>query len=121
MKTILSIFIGGGLGSVARYLLGTWINRMYQSTFPLGTLTVNVVACFLVGLLAGLIGQSAKDDTVRSLLMIGFCGGFSTFSAFTLDSARLVDAGMPAQMGLYVLLSLIGCLAATFAGVWMAR
>lgn len=116
MKTILAIFIGGGLGSVTRYLLGNWVSRLFTNPFPFGTLTVNLTACFLAGLLAGFV---SKDDAMKSFLVIGFCGGFSTFSAFTLDSAKLFNSGLPGQMLLYIALSLIGCVAATFVGAWM--
>jgi CrcB protein len=121
MNTILLIFVGGGLGSVARYLLGSWITRIYPHAFPLGTLTVNIVACFLVGVLAGLVGQSSKEEFFRSALIVGFCGGFSTFSAFTLESAKLFNSGLPGQMGLYIIASLLACVASTFVGVWLAR
>jgi fluoride exporter len=121
MKTILLIFVGGGLGSVARYLIGSWITRIYPHPLPLGTLTVNIAACFLVGVFAGLAGQSNKDEFIRSAMIVGFCGGFSTFSAFTLDSAKLFNSGLPAQMVLYVMLSLVACTAATFLGVWLSR
>jgi CrcB protein len=124
MKTTLLIFIGGGLGSVARYFLGNWMPKMrihpdlQDVVFPLGTLTVNLVACLLVGLLAGLGGQ--RDPAARALLIIGFCGGFSTFSSFTLELTGLTDASTYGLAVLYIALSLFGCLGATFLGLWLA-
>jgi len=120
MRTALLVFIGGGLGSMARYFLGSWISKIYVHPFPLGTLTVNITACFLVGILAGLAGQRTSDSIVPPLLIIGFCGGFSTFSSFTIESARLASGNMSGLALVYIALSLIGCLAATFLGLWIA-
>lgn len=119
MRIALLIFVGGGVGSVVRYFLGTWITRIYQHAFPLGTLVVNLLACLMVGLLAGVV-QRDVDSPMRSILIIGFCGGFSTFSTFTSESTNLVSNGLGMQAVAYIVLSVAGCLAATFFGVWLA-
>lgn len=119
MKTILFIFLGGGLGSVSRYVLSGWIARLYQQSFPWGTLIVNILACFLAGLAVGWIGQGIKDSPARLFLVTGFCGGFSTFSAFTLDSAELFNGHLTGQMAAYIAMSFAFCLTATFLGLWL--
>jgi CrcB protein len=119
LKALLFIFLGGGLGSVSRYLLGGWISRVYPQTFPIGTLTVNIVACLTAGVIAGWIGYAVKDSSMRLFLITGFCGGFSTFSAFTLESAGLFNNNLTAQMAGYIALSLALCIGATFLGLWL--
>jgi len=120
MKTILLIFLGGGLGSIVRYAVGNWISRLVQDPFPAGTLVVNVVACLLVGLLAGVAGQGPTPSTTKAFLVIGFCGGFSTFSTFTSESALLFNGNMTGSAVAYVTFSVIGCLGATILGLWLA-
>ena len=120
MKTILFIFLGGGFGSVFRYLLGGWISRLHPQPFPLGTLIVNILACFIAGVIAGWIGHGVKDSTTRLFLITGFCGGFSTFSAFTLESAGLFNDNLTGQMVAYMALSLGLCIGSTFLGLWLA-
>jgi CrcB protein len=119
LKTILFIFLGGGIGSVCRYALGGRISRLYPQTFPLGTLTVNIFACFIAGLIAGWVGHGMKDSTARIFLITGFCGGFSTFSAFTLESAGLFNDHLTGQMAAYIAISLGICIGATFLGLWL--
>jgi CrcB protein len=120
LKTILFIFVGGGIGSVCRYFLGGWISRLYPYPFPLGTLTVNILACFIAGLTAGWLGPAVKDSATRLFLITGFCGGFSTFSAFTLESAGLLNDNLNGQMAGYIAISLGLCIGATFLGLWLA-
>lgn len=120
MKTALMIFVGGGLGSVARYFLGSWISKIYVNPFPFGTLTVNIVACFLAGLLAGFAVHRTSQSFINTFLVIGFCGGFSTFSSFTLESAKLAGNSLTGLAGLYIVLSVFVCLSATFLGLWIA-
>ena len=128
MKTALLIFLGGGLGSAARYFLGGWISRLSGSgsgasavaQFPLGTLTVNIVACLLVGLLAGLVDQRTSAPIMRAFLIIGFCGGFSTFSTFSMESVEMIANNLTGHLILYILLSVGCCVGATLGGMWVA-
>jgi CrcB protein len=101
------IFIGGGLGSVLRYLLSLSLTEAYVSDFPLGTLGVNLLGCFLIGMLAGLPGAlGSLSDPVRTFGVTGFLGGFTTFSAFEYDLFRLLfQENQPGKALLNILLS----------------
>ena len=103
----LLVFIGGGLGSVARHGINRAGLALLGPGFPWWTLTVNVVGSFLIGLLAGLFGALETGQNARLFLITGFLGGFTTFSAFSLDALTLWERGAAMQSGLYVLGSVI--------------
>lgn len=118
MGNILYVAIGGALGSVLRYLVSISLN----GAFPYGTLTVNVVGCFLMGLLVGygsFMGQ--LSEPARIFLMVGILGGFTTFSAFSFDVLALVERGQMAQAATYAALSVVLSLFAVFGGVWLVK
>lgn len=119
--TILAIAVGGALGSVLRYLLGGAVQRAGGPGFPYGTLAVNVVGCLIIGLLVQRLTNAEPYSTVRSLLIVGFCGGFTTFSAFSIETVNLVKDGESLTAVLYVFLSLTLCLLATASGLTVAR
>lgn len=117
MNNIIYVFIGGGVGSVLRYLLGNIIDRSHKYVFPYATLTVNVAACFILGLLSGYLLQSKGDhDAQRLLLGVGLCGGFSTFSTFTAELFTSVRNGDMFTAILYMSVSIVSCLLA----FWLA-
>jgi len=116
------IFIGGGLGSVTRFLLGKWVATFHSQQFPYGTLTVNVIACFLLGLLIGLADHKQLISAPSRLFWtVGFCGGFSTFSTFSSETLTLIQSGFPFSGLVYVLASLLLCLAATYLGLYLGE
>jgi CrcB protein len=122
MKALVLIFVGGGLGSVARFLLGRWVTGIHNLNFPLGTLAVNAVACFVLGLIVGFVDHKQMlSADMRIFWAVGFCGGFSTFSTFSYETLLLFQ--QPALMSgiVYVLASVALCLAATALGVAIAR
>jgi len=122
MKALVLIFVGGGLGSVARFLLGRWVTGIHNLNFPLGTLAVNAVACFVLGLIVGFADHKQMlSADMRIFWAVGFCGGFSTFSTFSYETLLLFQ--QPALMSgiVYVLASVALCLAATALGVAIAR
>lgn len=122
MKTLVLIFIGGGLGSVTRFGLGKWISSWHTSTFPYGTLGVNVIACLLLGWLIGVADHKQMlSDSTRLFWTVGFCGGFSTFSTFSAETISLVQSGLHLSGGLYILASLVLCLLATYAGLYLGN
>jgi CrcB protein len=122
MKELIYVFIGGGLGSLVRFLLGKWLNAFHNSTFPFGTFTINIIACFVLGFIIGLADhKQLLSPATRLFWAVGFCGGFSTFSAFTSESLSLIQQGQNSTMLLYVLFSVIVCLTATFGGLFIAE
>lgn len=110
---ILLVGIGGALGSISRYLLGTWIQALSRSIdFPYGTLIVNLLGCFLIGLLSQLAeARGAFTSETRAFLFIGILGGFTTFSSFGNDTINLLRAGAAfnalANIGANVILGLV--------------
>ena len=104
--TIAMIVIGGDAGALCRYWVSGWGQRLTSELFPLGTLIVNVLGCFLIGILAHLtMGVYPVRDEIRIGLLVGFLGAFTTYSTFGLDTMMLVNAGQKWSAGLYVLLS----------------
>lgn len=122
MNHILLVAFGGALGSVCRYLVGVGALRLMGPSFPWGTLTVNVAGSFAIGVLAELIvarfGASAE---LRLLLITGFLGGFTTFSAFALDAVTLFERGASLAAATYLALSIGASIAAAIAGIGLMR
>ncbi|MGR3573033.1 fluoride efflux transporter CrcB [Brevirhabdus sp.] len=118
--TLLQVGIGGALGAMARYLTGVATIRGFGPGFPWGTLTVNILGSFLMGALV--VALAIKGGTRFSpLLMTGLLGGFTTFSAFSLDAITMWERGQAALAGIYVLASVTLSLIAIGAGLMMAR
>lgn len=122
IQNLLLVAIGGAVGSVARYAVATLSQGIGVSTFPLGTFVVNIVGCLLIGFLSASIGQhGGLGETVRLLLVTGFCGGFTTFSTFMSENVHLAESGEVAMMALYLGVSVaLGFLAVMF-GAWLCR
>jgi CrcB protein len=109
MKLLL-IFVGGGLGSLARYGISKWLNPT-SGGFPWGTLTANTLACLVLGVVAVVISQkSGISKELQAMVLIGFCGGFSTFSTFSMETFRMIQNGQWIMAISYVIASLITCL-----------
>jgi CrcB protein len=102
------LIIGGIVGTVARYTLAGFVYQVLGSDFPYGTLVVNLVGCFLIGLFSTLAEvKFLLDSNMRVLLMIGFCGAFTTFSTFMLETGNLIRDGETMRAFANVLLSLV--------------
>lgn len=121
MSDILAVFLGGGLGSVLRFALSAVITRNTETLFPLGTLAVNIGGSFLLGVLTGFFARGVLSPEWRFFLAVGFCGGFTTFSTFSLEFATLLRNAHYGTACAYVSASLALCMAATFVGFWAAR
>ncbi|HJZ30478.1 MAG TPA: fluoride efflux transporter CrcB [Hyphomicrobiaceae bacterium] len=122
MTSSLLIFVGSGFGGVLRHVLNAWITRFAGAEFPLGILAINVVGSSIMGLVAGWFafrGQAPQD--VRLFLTTGVLGGFTTFSAFSLDTALLFERGRPWLAVTYVVSSVVLSIAGLFVGVWAMR
>ena len=126
MRLLLLACLGGAIGSGARYLLNVACQRAFGPRFPWSTLIANVSGCLVMGVLAGWLasrtaGAAPDTNVLRVFLATGILGGFTTFSAFSLDFATLVERGdMGAALG-YVTASVAVSLAAVFAGLVLAR
>lgn len=119
---LLAVAGGGAAGSLARYVIGAAVQGRAGSGFPIGTLVVNITGSLLLGFLMRLLlDSSLASPTVRLMLTTGFCGGYTTFSTFTYETARLIEDGEYERAGLYVALSLALSMAAMFVGLWAAR
>ena len=114
------VAIGGALGASLRYLAGIWIVRLVGHGFPAGTLTVNVVGSFVMGVFVVLAAHRGLTH-LSPLVMTGLLGGFTTFSAFSLDAVTLWERGAVGQAVLYVALSVGLSIAGLLAGLWAAR
>ena len=122
IKNILLIGLGGGLGSIARYLCQKWFMNNVTGDYPWGTFTVNIAGCFLIGLFWGIAFKSfAENEDWKLFLMTGICGGFTTFSAFTLEGIGLIKEERMGTFLLYVGGSVLAGLLATYAGMKISR
>jgi CrcB protein len=116
------ICVGGAIGSGARFLLSMWMLERFGPGFPYGTLTVNVVGSFLLGLVMYLgLEAGLLSPTLRLALAVGVMGGFTTFSSFTFETMRLAQDGLLPLALLYVGLSVIACIAACLLGWGLAH
>ena len=112
----MAIGAGGAIGSVLRYLLGRLVQGGGHAGFPIGTLVVNVVGCVLVGALSRYFLNADVHPVLRTALIVGFCGGFTTFSAFSLETVGLLSGGAVGRAFLYLASSVVLCLAGTAIG-----
>lgn len=119
---ILLIGLGGAIGSVLRYLLQLFVRRQWAVVFPLGTFLVNIVGCLLIGVLYGLTTRySGISEEWRMFLIVGLCGGFTTFSSYSYESIVLLRNGDYLYFFSYMFLSVALGLLATFLGITMVK
>jgi len=117
-KSILLVGLGGGVGSILRYLTSVVVAKYFYSLFPLSTFAANFVGCLVIGLLIGLFDKFQLVDTnLRLLLITGFCGGYTTFSAFAAENLTFFQSGNYATAILYILLSIILGISAVWLGI----
>lgn len=108
LKSILVVGIGSFMGGALRFIISLWMKNVYPSSFPWGTLLVNLVGCFLIGLIYGLFSKySTTSHTLCLLLTTGFCGGFTTFSTFANEGLQMLQSGNSAGFIGYASASLI--------------
>ena len=122
MKMLLVIALAGALGTMARYAMGFGIHNVAGHSFPYGTLTVNVVGSLVIGILYVVIVESGSGLVhYRAPLMLGFLGAFTTFSAFSLETIQLMEAGNILKASANVLLNVVLCLVACWGGLAIGR
>lgn len=122
MKMILMIALGGGLGAVSRYLIGAQALRLFGTHFPWGTLSVNIIGSFAMGILIELTAlRISVTPEMRAFLVIGLLGGFTTFSAFSLDVSLMMERHQMGLAALYVMASVCLSVGGLFAGLALIR
>ncbi|KAA2218211.1 MULTISPECIES: fluoride efflux transporter CrcB [Maribacter] len=121
MKQFLLIFLGGGFGSFLRYIISKSLN-VYYPNFYLGTFLVNILGCFIIGILIGIsVKNNFLSESHMLLLATGFCGGFTTFSTFALESHILLKEHSIFYMSAYLALSILIGILAVAAGLYVCK
>ena len=116
------IAVGSAIGGMSRYVIGGLVQRLLDTTFPAGTLLINVTGSFLLGaILRYGVETTTLTPELRALLTVGFCGGYTTFSTFSYEALALLEDGEWGRAGVYIGLSLLLSLAAVFLGFALAR
>lgn len=121
MRLLFIIGIGGFIGSVLRYLISLSIQNKILSVFPFGTLVVNIIGCLVIGIIFGLSERSNLSSEWRLFLATGICGGFTTFSAFSIETFGMLREGQLMHAFTYICASVILGLIATFIGISIFR
>lgn len=121
MKQLILVFIGGGVGSIGRYLLGKIWNDP-SSGIPYGTFAANIVGSLIIGLILGwALKNNALSSNTTLLLATGFCGGFTTFSTFAYENHALLKSGDFMSFAIYAIASFALGIFAVFGGMWIAK
>jgi CrcB protein len=121
LKHILLVFLGGGIGSALRFAISKWLNNNSYH-LPFGTFTVNILGSFLIGFLIGMANKNNLLNEQQTLLLIsGFCGGFTTFSAFAFENFNFIKTGDYSSLILYTIGSIVVGILAVFLGFLLAK
>jgi len=121
MLNLLLVVIGGGIGAGIRHLTNMGALRLVGPNYPWGTIVINIVGSFVMGLFIAMLARRGGSNELRLFVATGILGGFTTFSAFSLDFATLWERGATLPAFGYALASVIGAILALFLGLWLAR
>ena len=117
IKNILLVLVGSGIGGASRYVVAEFIRQKNMLKYPLGTCLINIVGCFMIGLILGYYTKNTTENSdIKLLLTTGFCGGFTTFSAFASENLYLIKSGNQLTVLFYIVLSVLFGILATFLG-----
>ena len=121
-RAIILVGLGGGLGSIFRYLTSVFATKYFQTNFPLGTFAVNIIGCLIIGILLSLFErQHLTNPDLKFLLITGFCGGYTTFSAFAADNINLFQSDNSLTAFIYIATSIIVSLFAVWLGLLITK
>lgn len=115
------VALGGAGGAVMRFGISRMMEVYRFSGLPWATLTVNLVGCLFVGVFSVWLTRSSQEEALRQLLIVGFCGGFTTFSAFGLENLKLINDGRVPEAMVYSLISLLAGIALVYLGAWLGK
>jgi CrcB protein len=122
MKTILLIGLGGGIGSIMRYLTSMLVAKQVSSVFPWATFVVNIIGCLVAGIILGVLErQQVLNSDLKFLLITGFCGGYTTFSAFSVENIQLLQSGHSLIALLYISISILLGVMAVWVGMTLIK
>lgn len=122
MLNLIAIFLGGGIGAVSRFLITLNLTKIYNVNLPIATFLVNIIGSFVIGFLYILfMGKTDLTPALKFALTIGFCGGLTTFSTFSLELFEMISHQQFMQAAIYALLSVLVCLVMTGIGVYCAK
>ena len=122
MPHLLIVMAGGAIGAGLRFLLGRWTLHQFGPAFPWGTLTANILGGLAMGVLAGLLARFGSGaEGWRLFLGVGILGGFTAFSAFSLETVNMIERGAIGLAGAYALISVVASVLALFVGLWIVR
>lgn len=122
IKTIFLVGLGGALGSILRYVSVGLTNKYFQGTFPIATLAINILGSLLIGLFIGIIAKYYPDNQpLKFLLIVGFCGGFTTFSSFASENYSLFQNGQQFMAYLYIIASVVLTISAVAIGNYFSK
>jgi CrcB protein len=121
MKNLLLVFVGGGFGSVLRFVIGKYLNSS-PSGFPYGTFAANMIGSLLIGIILGLAVKNQSISQSQTLLLsTGFCGGFTTFSAFAYENHMFLKVGDFTSFAVYTIASFVVVFLAVFLGIYLVK
>lgn len=122
MLNLIAIFLGGGIGAVSRFLITLNLTKIYNVNLPIATFLVNIIGSFVIGFLYILfMGKTDLTPALKFALTVGFCGGLTTFSTFSLELFEMISHQQFMQAAIYALLSVLICLVMTGIGVYCAK
>jgi len=122
VSILISIFLGGGFGAIIRYLVIEQVNKLFLIAFPFGTIAVNVIGAFLIGLLSSYLAERLDvSENIKMFLIVGFCGGFTTFSSFNIEFYQLFSNGEILSSLIYVTTTFVLTVVAFYIGVSLLK